>query len=168
MPAVSNTSPLFNLASIDHLPLLREQFGQVFIPKAVLAELQPIRDQPAWVAIQQGIEENWISPRTAQDDRAVQALKLDIDSGEAEAIVLALELGLSTVLIDEREGRAAAVRLGLAPTGVLGVLLKAKQEGRILSVQQAIIALQEEARFRIHPTLFQKIVALAGEEEPRS
>ena len=38
MPIVSNTSPLLNLAIIDHLFLLPQQFGQVLIPQAVLAE----------------------------------------------------------------------------------------------------------------------------------
>jgi len=37
MPAVSNTSPLLNLAIIDRLPLLRQQFGLIQIPRAVLA-----------------------------------------------------------------------------------------------------------------------------------
>jgi hypothetical protein len=39
MPAVSNTSPIFNLACINRLPLLPEQFGAVWIPKAVDDEL---------------------------------------------------------------------------------------------------------------------------------
>ncbi len=43
MPAVSNTSPLFNLAAIGQLHLLREQFEEVFIPNEVLDELRPIQ-----------------------------------------------------------------------------------------------------------------------------
>ena len=34
VPAVSNVSPIFNLACINRLPLLPEQFGAVWIPKA--------------------------------------------------------------------------------------------------------------------------------------
>jgi hypothetical protein len=34
MPVVSNTSPLMNLAIIDQLALLREQFGTLWIPVA--------------------------------------------------------------------------------------------------------------------------------------
>jgi len=40
MPAVSNTSPLLNLAIIDQLDLVRDQFGEVLIPEAVLKELR--------------------------------------------------------------------------------------------------------------------------------
>jgi predicted nucleic acid-binding protein len=40
MPVVSNTSPILNLAIIDRLSLLREQFGEIYIPSAVLEELR--------------------------------------------------------------------------------------------------------------------------------
>ena len=40
MPVVSNTSPILNLAIIGELSLLREQFGEILIPRAVLEELQ--------------------------------------------------------------------------------------------------------------------------------
>ena len=36
MPAVSNTSPILNLAVINRLELLREQFAEVLIPPIVL------------------------------------------------------------------------------------------------------------------------------------
>ena len=40
MPAVSDTSPISNLAMIGRLKLLREQFGEVWIPRAVAEELR--------------------------------------------------------------------------------------------------------------------------------
>jgi hypothetical protein len=40
MPIVSNTSPILNLAIVDQLDLLRQQFGQIQIPPAVLDELK--------------------------------------------------------------------------------------------------------------------------------
>ena len=46
MRAVSNTSPIYNLAAIDQLHLLRDQFERVFIPTAVQEELLPIGDRP--------------------------------------------------------------------------------------------------------------------------
>lgn len=66
MPAVSNTSPLFNLAAIGQLHLLREQFGEVFVPSAVLDELLPIREREEWEAIRQALEEGWISSREVE------------------------------------------------------------------------------------------------------
>ncbi len=40
MGVVSNTSPILNLAIINQLQLLRQQFSEVLIPPAVLAELK--------------------------------------------------------------------------------------------------------------------------------
>ena len=40
MPVVSNTSPIWNLASIQQLDLLRRQCADVLIPPDVLDELQ--------------------------------------------------------------------------------------------------------------------------------
>jgi len=40
MRVVSNTSPILNLAIIDQLALLHDQFGEVWIPAAVLSELR--------------------------------------------------------------------------------------------------------------------------------
>lgn len=44
MPVVGDTSPLFNLAAIGKLSLLRQAFDDILIPEAVLAELEPVRE----------------------------------------------------------------------------------------------------------------------------
>ena len=40
MLVVSDTSPVLNLAIIGHLDLLRQQFGTVWLPQAVIDELR--------------------------------------------------------------------------------------------------------------------------------
>ena len=47
---------------------------------------------------------------TVQNRALVTALQRDLDRGEAETIVLALELGADLTLLDEKEGRHAARR----------------------------------------------------------
>jgi predicted nucleic acid-binding protein len=47
---------------------------------------------------------------------------LDLGPGESEAISLALELGVRSILIDERKGFRVAVQRGLQPIGSLAVL----------------------------------------------
>jgi uncharacterized protein len=44
MLAVSNTSPISNLACIGRLDLLRAQFGEIWMPRAVEAELADVPD----------------------------------------------------------------------------------------------------------------------------
>jgi len=66
----------------------------------------------------------------------------EIDAGEAEAIVLALEQRADLLLLDDQEARNKARRLNLPITGTVGVLLKAKNEGLISSLDGEIQSLQ--------------------------
>ena len=61
-----------------------------------------------------------------------------VDIGEASSIALALEIPQATLVIDERKGRKIAKELNLKIIGTLKVLLKAKENGVISSVQEII------------------------------
>lgn len=164
MRAVSNTSPLFHLAFLDLLDLLDRQFDEILIPDAVAVELEPVRDHPAGRAFWEALDLGRLTVRSVQDRRRVRLLQADLDLGESEAIALAIELDLDRVLIDERDGRAAARDLGLQPIGVLGILLRAKKTGTLqISIRDAMTRLREEAGFFIHARLFQQILEEAGE-----
>ena len=78
--------------------------------------------------------------------------------GESEAITLAVELKADRILLDERDGRKLAKSLGLKVTGVLGILLRAKQEGELSSLPDVIDALVKTAGFRIAPELLAKVL----------
>ncbi len=163
MPAVSNTSPLLNLAIIGQLGLLRQQFDEVLIPPAVLRELQVDTELPGVEPLRVALRNNWLRVIEVSDTALARALKRDLDNGEAEAIALALQLGATTVLMDEHDGRAAAKAMGLAPVGILGVLLRAKRAGTLDSVASAMRALQQQAGFFIAADLFASILHEAGE-----
>ncbi|HSS48261.1 MAG TPA: DUF3368 domain-containing protein [Thermoanaerobaculia bacterium] len=159
MPVVSNTSPLFNLAAIGKLSLLRQAFAEILIPEAVLDELEPVREYPGVQAIH-----DWIVVRVPQDVSKIRSLEQDLGRREAAAIALALELKLRRILIDEREGSRTVERSGLEPLGILGVLLRAKREGHLESVKEMMIALRDEVGFYIRRDLFAKVLQLAGED----
>ena len=55
MRVVSNTSPIWNLASIERLDLLRDQFSEILIPHEVWQELQPGHEYPEVARIQRAI-----------------------------------------------------------------------------------------------------------------
>ena len=99
------------------------------------------------------------------DQQQVEALERDhnLDPGEANAIILALELQATQLLIDERLGRVEAKRQGLRITGILGILLVAKQQALISEVRPIMDALIQQANFWISPQLYSEVLQLARE-----
>jgi len=100
---------------------------------------------------------------TPQDSRLLRVLLLQLHQGEAEAIALATDIKADIVLIDEQEGRQFASRTGLAVTGVLGILLRAKRDGHIATIKPAIDLLRSKAHFFVAASLEGKILSAAGE-----
>jgi predicted nucleic acid-binding protein len=92
-----------------------------------------------------------------------EALALELDAGEAEAIALAVEQGADLLLMDERRGRQAATRLKQRVVGVLGVLIEAKRHGNLPAVRPVLDALVSEAGFRISGALYARVLEAAGE-----
>ncbi len=163
MPVVSNTSPIWNLASIERLDLLHDQFPDIRIPHDVWRELQVGNEYPEITRIQHARDAQWIEVVSLTNPYLQQSLMLELDRGEAAAIALALELGISQILMDETDGRAAAKAMGLQPIGILGILLRAKHDGKIVSVSNKMVQLRHEAGFFIAESLFKHVQREAGE-----
>lgn len=164
MIVVSDTSPITNLSAIGQLDLLRQLYINLVIPTAVYNEMVEV-DKP----VPGGVEVQtlpWIQTQTIVDSQRVieiQTRQDNIDLGEAEAIVLALELKADLLLMDERRGRAFATSYGLNVTGLLGVLLQAKRGGLISTVKPLIDQLIEQADFRVSSQLYMTILQSSGE-----
>ena len=89
-------------------------------------------------------------------------LQTNLDPGESEAIALALELNAERLIIDERRGRNEAIRAGLRGTGLLGILLAAKQQYFIPLVQPILDDLIAQG-FWVREQLYAEVLQLAGE-----
>ena len=163
MRAVSNTSPVSNLARIRQLDLLKHQFQKLWIPASVSEELSVHPDESSRTAIESAIREGWMEVAPVPSSPLLKTLLMHLHRGVAEAIALATEMNADVVLIDELEGRQFAMQAGLSVTGVLGVLLRAKKTGHIAALKPLIGALRADARFFIAPTLEARVLSEAGE-----
>lgn len=163
MRVVSNTSPLTNLAAIGQFDLLLRLYKEIHIPAAVWEEL--MADGGMWPGYTEVATANWIHRHNVKNRLSILALRRDVDLGEAEAIVLSIELDADLILLDEKEGRHAAQRLNLKPLGVIGILLEAKEKGFIPLVRPQLDALRETASFWISDPLYSHALELAQEKE---
>ncbi len=158
---VSDTSPIINLARINHLNLLPAIFGEIIIPQKVYDEI--VIQGFGQSGAKEISQAHWIIVKSCSDSTKVRVLEKKLDSGEAEAIVLAQEINADLLLLDDNEARTIANSLNLEYTGLLGVLLVAKKLGFIKLVKPVMDDLMIKAKFRISAKIYASIIKLAGE-----
>ena len=158
MIVISDTSVITYLIQIDELLLLKELFGEVIIPEKVKEELSQISGQLSIIE-----STDWIKVRRITNQNLYNEIEENLDSGETESIVLAIELQADILLIDEKKGRRIAEKYGLRITGLLGILIEAKEENIIKEVKPMLDRLIYEIGFRISPRLYQEILKKVNE-----
>ena len=137
---ISNSSCLIALDNIGMLHILREVYTKIHITQEVAHELgKPLDD--------------WIEIRQVQDRKYLRMLHTLVDLGEASTIALSFELSENVLILDDLKARKLARSLELTFTGLLGVLLKARQQNVIPSVS-AIIKKLKAVNFRISDIQF--------------
>lgn len=161
MIVASDTSPLTSLAAIGHFELLRALFGEIHISQGVWRELNHGgRRHPGSL---QAEGAPWVHRHEVKDLTLVTVLQSDLDLGEAETLALAIELKADLVLLDEKEGRHIAGRLGLRTLGVLGILLQAKRLGAVVEIRSLLDALRKQAGFFLGESLYWQVLEQANE-----
>lgn len=163
MIVVSNTSPLTNLAAIGQFDLLRHLYSRVHIAAGVWEELNAAGGR--WPGRDEVASAGWVKRHLVQNRSLVIVLQRDLDRGEAETIALALELQADVTLLDERDGRRLAQRLGLRVLGMVGVLPEAKAQGVIACVRPCLDGLRYAAGFYVDDALYAAALQLADEGE---
>ncbi len=161
MIVVSNTSPIINLAAVGRLELLRRLFGTIIIPPAVHREI--VINGAGEPGSREVAQFDWFSEQPVANTTLVQALRLQLDLGEAEAIACAIEHRANWLLIDERRGRTVADQFGLRVLGLLGVLIQAKRSGLIDTLAPILRQLTDDAGFWIDQRLYRRVLITAGE-----
>jgi predicted nucleic acid-binding protein len=125
---IANASPVTALAKIEKLDLLLVQGRTLLIPEAVVSE---ILQAPAHDAARKALEAGWGSkPIAVAPDMGV--LEWGLGAGETTVLSLAMQKK-ALAIVDDRAARIACKALGIPFIGTLGVVLRARHEGRISS-----------------------------------
>ncbi|MCP4701211.1 MAG: DUF3368 domain-containing protein [Gammaproteobacteria bacterium] len=157
---VSNSTPLIHLAKIGKLELLRDFFGTVLIPQAVFDEC--VTEGRGYEDAMLLAKARWLTVKPTSNANLVKLLNADLDRGEAEAIVLALEQQADLLLLDDGDARDKAGLYGIRHTGTIGILLRAKKSGKLNSLRNPLDTLQATG-FWLNPSLRRQLLQEAGE-----
>jgi hypothetical protein len=86
-----------------------------------------------------------------------------LGKAETDAIQLAKEVGAEILIPDDRRARTAAIGLGLKCTGLLGLLVHAKQRNLLSSVRAMIDVLERKGGLYLSDTVKAEAMRIAGE-----
>lgn len=162
MIVVIDTSVVLNLCFLHQEGLLSGLYDKIIAPSAVRREFERLAtfDErfkdlsfPAFIEV---------IDASAIPDELKNAIALD--EGEIAALAVAVERKIQDVLIDERPARQMAQRLGLRVSGLLGVLIRAKQEALLATPLKPLLEqLQQGANFWLGPELIGQVLEAVGE-----
>ena len=133
---VSDTSCIGYLIQINLLHLLQTLYGEIIIPAAVNDEILQLENKEH--TLSEFKNADWIKIYSTHNLSNVSKYKNILDRGELEAISIAIELEADLLIIDEKLGRIVAKTIGFDITGLVGILITAKNKNLILSVKKAL------------------------------
>lgn len=157
----ANSSPLILLHRINRLGLLRDLFGQVTVPRAVVEELRqkpgypsPLTDSDCstWVVI---------SDKPALSE---EVLAWDLGHGESAVIQSAIAEPESLVIIDDLAARKCARSFRVETLGTVGVVVLAKKRGLVPRVRGVLEELRG-AKMRVSEKVILAALVEVGEAD---
>jgi uncharacterized protein len=83
--------------------------------------------------------------------------------GETEAMQLALQVNADWLLLDDRQARSAAVKLGIRCVALTGLLIKAKQLGHVRSIRDLLDRLEQRGGLYLSDAVKEEALRQAGE-----
>lgn len=153
MSVVSDTTAITTLLKAGQEQLLQDLFERVFVPQAVWDELKQFhRGLPDFVAL-----------RPLQNNSQRLPGTESLGRGEAEALSLAKELNARLLVTDDRKGRLAAKRLHIPCIGLVGMVVHAKQLGKISSVRDLLETIETKGGLYLSDAVVAEALRLANE-----
>jgi predicted nucleic acid-binding protein len=160
----ADATALIGLARIDRLDLLSLLPTPICATTRVWQEVAADPTKAGVVAIETARAEGLIAIVDEGDSDAYPQL----DPGESSVLSAAALVG-GAVIVDERKARALIQRDAFLNqriahvTGIIGLILLAKREGRVPAVRPLVDELTRQS-FRIGPGLYRRILTLANED----
>ncbi len=158
IPAV-NTSPLIFLTKGGFLELLQLVSPQIIVPIAVATEIQAYgaTDTTAqalaatdWLVIQ----ETPIVPAVIQS--------WDLGAGESAVLTWGYVHPGTELILDDLAARRCAAALGIPVRGTLGLVITAKQRGKITAARPVLEQLRLSGMY-LSDRIINQVLALVGE-----
>jgi predicted nucleic acid-binding protein len=155
MVVIAAASPLNYLVLIDQIELLPRLFTEVFVPNAVLEELNRpqtppevvrwVESSPAWIRV--------VVDRSPRSDSVLDTLGM----GEKAAISFAETARPDVLLvIDDADGRRVARQRQIPVIGILGFLETSTPQG-LVSLPDALSRLRQ-TNLRMTPELIEAVL----------
>jgi predicted nucleic acid-binding protein len=160
MKVVADASVIVGFLALEKIEILSEFFEEILISASVFEEIQSLKKY--------GYDLYPLSKESfkiieCQNKISLLELNKKLDIGESESILICIERSADLLLIDEKKGRRIAESLGIQVTGILGLLIKAKMVGKIISLKSEIENLKEKLNFRLDDKLVNYALQQVGE-----
>jgi predicted nucleic acid-binding protein len=158
-PPVVNASPLIYLSHASLIDLLQVEGRVVRIPRPVSQEIRRRGPQDPTVRILETTP--WLDEVDPVPESPRVAL-WDLGPGEASVLSWALARPGAVAIIDDLAARRCAETLGVPLIGTLGLVLKAKRQGRIPSAQPILEKLLDAGMY-LSDKILRRALSLVGE-----
>jgi predicted nucleic acid-binding protein len=156
--AVIDASPLILLGKLRRLDLLENLLQNVFVPAAVYREIETgtVKDNAARLTLA------WADSRRIADIEIPGSIAgWDLGPGESQVLAHCLDKSCRA-LLDDGKARACAITHAIKVTGVLGIVLRAKQQGLIPAARPIVMQLLALGSF-LGEELIERSLTKAGE-----
>jgi predicted nucleic acid-binding protein len=150
---VCDSSTIIALERINHLWLLENLAEEILIPHAVSKEIKTKRgiNLPSCFKVEE-----------AKNKLYIKQNRKNLHIGEVEAIALAKEIKADLIILDDRKARRFAEKEGLKVSGLLAMIIMAKEKGIIKNVKPVVDDLKKQ-NFFVGKDLYDEILKLSGE-----
>lgn len=156
MKVVVDATVLIALGAAGQIGLLHSLWEAIFVPPAVLAEVE--KGKPGYDEVQWARTEGWLVERLPKLLQVKESPPLKAGSGEAECLRLAREVNADLILTDDMRARKAAENAGFVVLGSVGVILKSFRIS-LLTRQQVLQTLEawQTINFRLNEDIVEQI-----------